>query len=287
MNENQQSSQQQQPDFDSIRQVNEGGLEYWSARDLASLLGYDTWQRFESAIKRAMIACEQVGQAVNDHISGAANMIVVGKGAKRQVKDYLLSRFGAYLTAQNGDPRKPEIAAAQAYFAVSTRENEVAYQMLEEQNERVSTRQLMDEGNRELEQVARQAGVLPRSFGLFHRAGYEGLYGGIGPEEIKLLKGVEPKEDLLDRMGSEELANNSFRAFQTSAKLRRDGVNSQAKAIETHREVGQEIRGLIEKIGGTLPEELPAEPSIKPVLKSRRRRKDLPAAPSTSDPEQG
>ena len=258
MSENQQSSQQQQPDFDSIRQLNEHGIEYWSARDLASLLGYDTWQRFESAIKRAMIACEQVGQAVNDHISGAANMVTVGSGARRQVKDYWLSRFGAYLTAQNGDPRKPEIAAAQAYFAVSTRENEVAYQMLEEQNQRVSARQAMGEGNRELEQAARQAGVLPRSFGLFHRAGYEGLYGGLGPEEIKKLKGIGPGEDLLDRMGIEELANNNFRAVQTTAKLLREGVTGQPEAIETHREVGEGIRGLIENFGGTMPEELPS-----------------------------
>ena len=273
------------PDFDSIRQLNEQGIEYWSARDLSKLLGYTQWRRFEDAIKRAIIACEQVGQNVGDHFAGAGKPIKGGKGAVQTVNDYYLSRFGAYLVAQNGDPRKAEIAAAQAYFAIATRENELAYQMLEEQKQRVEMRELMDEGNRDLEDAARGAGVLPRSFGLFHRAGYEGLYGGLGPEEIKKLKGIDPKENLLDRMGIEELASNSFRAAHTAGKLRREGIVGQGAAMETHREIGEGIRELIEKFGSPKPEDLPAEPSIKPVLKSRRRRKDLPAAPS--DPEQG
>ena len=281
------SDNNNKPDFDSIRQLNEQGIEYWSARDLSKLLGYDKWQRFEDVIKRAMIACEQVGQTIVNHFTGSGKMVDVGSGATRRLKDYYLSRFGAYLTAQNGDPRKPEIAAAMAYFATATRENELAYQMLEEQKQRVEMRELMDEGNRDLEDAARGVGVLPRSFGLFHRAGYEGLYGGLGPEEIKKLKGIDPKENLLDRMGIEELASNSFRAAHTAGKLRREGIVGQGAAMETHREIGEGIRELIEKFGSPKPEDLPAEPSIKPVLKGRRRRKDLPTASSTPDPEQG
>src|SRR5439155_15530776 len=118
-------------DFDSIKQISPYGAEYWSARDLAPLLGYDKWERFEGAIKRAITACEQVGQIVQNHFPGSGKMVRLGSGAEREVKDYSLSRFACYLVAQNGDPRKPEIAAAQAYFAISTSQHELA-QRLEE-----------------------------------------------------------------------------------------------------------------------------------------------------------
>ena len=270
------SEQTNKPDFDSLRQETPDGIEYWSARDLSKLLGYTKWQKFEGAISRAKIACEQIGQNVADHLTGAGKMVKVGSGVERQFKDYWLSRFGSYLVAQNGDPRKPEIAAAQAYFASTTREHEL-YQL---QAERVDMRQRLDVENKELEQAAFEAGVLPRSFGLFHRAGYEGLYGGLGPEEIKKLKGIEAKEDLLDRMGSSELAANLFKATQTRDKLQRDGIIGQTKAVETHREIGQEIRGVIERIGGTMPEALPAEPSIKPLLKGRRKKTAVELPPA-------
>ena len=195
-------------------------------------------------------------------------MLIVGNGAKQTLKDYWLSRFGAYLVAQNGDPRKPEIAAAQAYFASATREHEL-YQL---QEKRVDMRKQLDQGNEALELVARHAGVLPRSFGMFHRAGYEGLYAGLGPDEIKKLKGVDTKENLADRMGLTELAANNFRITQTTDKLARDGIVGQTAATEAHRQIGKEVRDTIERIGGTMPEDLPAEPSIKPLLKGRRKK---------------
>ena len=268
------SEQTDKPNFDSIRQETEQGIEYWSARDLSKLLGYTTWQRFESAIKRAKIACEQIGQNVEDHLSGAAKVLIVGNGAKQTVKDYWLSRFGSYLVAQNGDPRKPEIAAAQAYFASATREHEL-YQL---QEKRIELRQRLEAGNEALEQAARDAGVLPRSFGLFHRAGYEGLYGGLGPDELKKLKGIGEKENLLDRMGYPELAANDFRVAFTANKLQNEGIIGQSAAIDAHKEVGGIVRDAIERIGGTMPENLPAEPSIKPLLKGRRKKADLPPA---------
>ena len=126
-------------------------------------------------------------------------------------------------------------------------------------------------------------GVLSRSFGLFHRAGYEGLYGGLGPAEIKKLKGIQAKDDLLDRMGNVELAANNFRATQTADKLRREGVVGQTSAMEAHREVGGKIRELISEIGGTKPEELTAEPSIKSLLKGPRKKSGLPAGEITEE----
>ena len=131
-----------------------------------------------------MTACEQVGQVVDDHFTGASKMIEAGKGAQREIKDYLLSRFACYLIAQNGDPRKLKIAAAQSYFAVSTRQNEL-HLLYEEQQKRLELRERVSQNNLKLEEAAYQAGVLSRSFGEFHNAGYRGLYGGLSAQEIK------------------------------------------------------------------------------------------------------
>lgn len=260
------------PDFESIKQTSPYGAEYWSARDLAPLLGYaSSWQNFETAIKRAKTACQQTGNPTKHHFNDTIKMINLGKGAQRKVKDYSLSRLACYLIAQNGDPRKPEIAAAQTYFAVATRENELQ-QLREEQQQRVELRERITENNKDLAAAAHNAGVLSRFFGLFQSAGYEGLYNGLSPEELKTRKGVPAKEDILDRMGSSELAANDFRVTQTRDKLRKEGIIGQTNAINTHREVGRTVRKAIEEIGGTMPEELPAEPSIRPLLTERQRR---------------
>lgn len=273
------------PDFESIKQINPYEAEYWSARDLAPLLGYSNWQNFQVAIKRGQTACEQVGQTVGDHFTGASKMIRAGKGARREVKDYYLSRFACYLIAQNGDPRKPEIASAQAYFAVSTRQHEV-HQLYEEQQKRLQLRERVSENNRKLAEAAHRAGVLSRSFGEFQNAGYQGLYGGLDAEGIKTRKGLGKSEEVLDHMGRAELAANDFRITQTEEKLRRDRIVGQSKAIATHHEVGKRVREAIQEIGGTMPEDLPPEPSIKPLISERQRqRKKLPAKMSAAQPE--
>jgi len=273
----------QSPDFESIKQISPYGAEFWSARQLAPLLGYDKWERFEGAIKRAMIACEQVGQVVNNHFPIAEKMVRLGSGAERKIKDYFLSRFGCYLIAQNGDPRKPEIAAAQAYFAISTRQNELS-QLLAEQEKRLSLRERVSENNKKLAQAASVAGVLSPNFGLFQDAGYKGLYGGLGVADIKERKQIDQREDLLDRMGRAELAANDFRITQTEERLRRERAIGQTKAIQTHHEVGKTVRKAIEEIGGTMPEELAPEPSLKPLLDTKRRKqKKLPSPTSEDD----
>ena len=273
----------QSPDFESIKQISPYGAEYWSARDLAPLLGYTKWQNFEVAIERATIACKQVGQVVSDHFTEASKAIIGGKGAKQTVKDYLLSRFACYSIAQNGDPRKKEIAAAQAYFIISTRENELAH-LLAEQEKRLSLRERVSENNKKLAQAASVAGVLSPNFGLFQDAGYKGLYGGLGVADIKEHKQIDQREDLLDRMGRAELAANDFRITQTEEQLRRESAIGQAKAIQTHHEIGKTVRKAIEEIGGTMPEELEPEPSLKPLLDAKRRKqKKLPPPTSEDD----
>jgi DNA-damage-inducible protein D len=258
------------PNFEAIRQETEDGKEFWSARDLATLLGYDTWQRFEDAIKRAKVACRQVQQEESNHFSGAAKMVKPGSGVKRKIKDYVLSRFACYLIAQNGDPRKEEIAYAQAYFATTTREREV-FRLYQEQQERLLLREQFEENNQALKDAAGRAGVLPKQWGQFENAGYEGLYGGLNKEQIKEHKGIAPKEDLLDRMGRAELAANSFRVTQTELKLSDDRTIGLNSANQTHNTVAKEVRKAIERIGGVMPENLPAEPSLRPLLKQKRR----------------
>lgn len=273
----------QSPDFESIKQISPYQAEYWSARDLAPLLGYAKWERFEGAIKRAMMACQQIGQNVADHFPAAGKMVSVGSDAHRELKDYFLSRFACYLIAQNGDPRKKEIAEAQAYFAISTRKQELA-QLLEEQEERLKLRERVTENNKALAQAASQAGVLSQNFGVFQNAGYKGLYGELGVTDIKERKQINQREDLLDRMGRAELAANDFRITQTEERLRREGTIGQTNAMGVHHEVGKKVRKAIQDIGGTMPENLAPEPSIKPLLDTKnRKRKKLPSNSNQDD----
>jgi DNA-damage-inducible protein D len=252
--------------FESLKRLNEHGAEYWSARDLQSLLGYSQWRRFEDAVRRAMMSCEQSGNKPGYHFAGAGKMIETGKGAIREVEDYHLSRFAWYLIAQNGDPRKPAIAQAQKYFAVQTRRQELSDEHAADL-ERLELRKQTAEEFKALSGAARHAGVESRLFGMFHDAGYKGLYGGLGNEAIKTRKGIAAKEQLMDRMNATELAANQFRMTQTRDKLARDNVRSGRLAIHAHEVVGREVRQAIQRIGGTLPENIPPAEHIKTVEK--------------------
>ena len=252
--------------FEALKQINPHNAEFWSARDLQPLLGYSQWRRFDDAIKRAIVSCEQSGNKSGHHFAGAGKPIPGGKGAVQTVDDYHLSRFACYLIAQNGDPRKPAIASAQKYFAIQTRKQELSEQYAAD-IERIEMRKQTAEEFKQLSGAARHAGVENRMFGVFHDAGYKGLYNGLGTEAIKRHKAISENDKLMDRMNATELAANQFRMTQTRDKLARENIRNQRTAIAAHETVGREVRSAIERIGGQMPEAIPPAEHIKQVEK--------------------
>ena len=254
--------------FENIKNIDENGNEYWSARDLQDALQYKEFRNFETAIKKAITACENSDINVSDHFVDANKMINLAKGAIREVKYYFLSRYACYLTVQNADPRKKMVALAQSYFAIQTRKQELSeeFPKLSEDEKRLKLRGEMKTHNKMLAAAAKDAGVkTPIEYAIFQNHGYKGLYGGLDNKDIKAKKGLSEKKDLLDHMGSTELAANLFRATQTEEKLRRENIQGKHKANETHFEVGKKVRQTIEELGGTMPEELPLHEDVKKI----------------------
>lgn len=263
--------------FEAIRQQDEEGHEFWSARDLAPLLEYQDWRNFLQVVDKARLACEQSGQAVADHFGDTTKMVAIGSNAQRSVPDVHLSRYACYLIVQNGDPSKPVIANGQTYFAIQTRRqelaNDAAFGQLSEDEKRLAIRNELAQHNKYLAAAAAEAGVENNmDFAIFQDHGYRGLYGGLGAKAIHAHKGLKKSQKILDHMGSTELAANLFRATQTEEKLRRDGVRGKQQANQTHFEVGKKVRDTIRDLGGTMPEDLPTpESSIKQLEKAQQK----------------
>ena len=255
--------------FEDIKHIDEYGNEYWYACELKVALDYKKWQKFENVIENAKIACENSDNAVSDHFTQVGKMINTGKTAKRKVVDFKLSRYACYLIVQNANPNKEVVALGQTYFAVQTRKQELTekeYSKLTEDKKRFYQRNLTKKGNYSLNQVAKKCGV--KNFDKFHNAGYRGLYNGESADDIAKRKGLRYREDILDNMGSEELAANLFRISQTESKLKRDNVTGEKDANETHYNIGKNIREVIAKNGGTMPEDLPTpKKSLKELEK--------------------
>ena len=264
--------------FESLRHVDDDGNEYWLARELMTVLEYETWRSFRTVIGKAMTAAEQVNQPANDHFAEVGKMVRLGSGTQREVEDLKLSRYACYLIVQNGDPGKPVIAAGQTYFAIQTRRQELsddaAFQQLSEDQKRVLLRGEVREHNKQLVATAQQAGVeTQQDFAVFQDHGYRGLYGGLGARDIHRRKDLKKSQQILDHMGSTELAANLFRATQTEEKLRRDETKGKEAANKTHEDVGRRVRQTIEDIGGTMPENLPTpETSAKKLENEERKR---------------
>ncbi len=236
--------------FENIKHVDENGVEYWYARELMPILQYSNWQNFEKIIDKAKKSCQNSDISVFEHFTDVSKTIKMPKGAEKTILDYKLTRYACYLIAQNGDSRKKVIALAQTYFAVQTRKQEISekeYSMLTEDEKRFYQRDLTRKGNYSLNQTAKNAGV--KNFDKFHNSGYKGLYNGETADDIAKRKGLRYREDILDNMGSEELAANLFRITQTESRLKRDKVDTEKKACDTHNKIGKIVRNAIKQAG--------------------------------------
>jgi hypothetical protein len=266
--------------FESIKHFNEYGQEYWLARELQNILEYAEWRNFSKVIERATEACKGSEIAADLHFVEVNKMHIMPTGGERSMTDYQLSRYACYLIVMNGDPTKEVIALGQTYFAVKTRQQELIedYNQLSEDQKRLAIRNEMIEHNKLLAEAAQMAGVVePFDFAIFQNMGYQGLYGGLGRKEIHQRKGLKKNQDILDHMGSTELAANLFRATQTDEKIRREKITGKEKANKAHYDVGRTVRKTIKELGGTMPENLPTpEKSIKAIKRGDDKKKNLP-----------
>ncbi|HET6253906.1 MAG TPA: DNA damage-inducible protein D [Puia sp.] len=265
------------PVFEAIKQIDEFG-EYWSARELADALQYSSYDKFRNVGRKAFEACKNSGQNPKDHFSRLVKMVSIGSGAKKEVEDVRLSRYACYLIVQNADPSKEIIALGQTYFAVQTRIQEIQqmadYEKLNtEEEKRLFLREEMKKHNKHLSIAAKGAGVIdPLDYAIFKNFGYKGLYDGLDRRGIQRKKGLGEKDEILDHMGSSELASNLFVATQTEEKLKKENVKDKTTANRTHFNVGKKVRQTIKEIGGTMPEDLPAAENIKQVEAKTKKR---------------
>lgn len=257
--------------FESIKHIDENGIEFWYARELMVVLNYSKWENFKKVIDRSMISVENSGINILDHFADVRKMVSIGSGAEKVITDYKLTRYACYLIAQNGDNRKKVIALAQTYFAVQTRKQELSrqeYEQLSEDDKRLYTRNNVKDKNKYLFDTAKLAGV--KNYGKFNNYGYKGLYNGETAKDIAKRKGISSKNDILDYMSSTELAANLFRITQTDDVLKNKQISNEKDACITHHQVGKAVRDTIKKIGGTMPEELPTpEKSTKQIEKEK------------------
>ena len=257
--------------FESIKHIDESGNEYWLARELQIVLDYKKWQKFINVIESAKISCKQSNFIIDEHFTQVGKTSKMPNGGVKKLLDYKLSRYACYLIVQNSDSRKEVVALGQTYFAVQTRRQELTqkkYDNLTEEEKRFYQRNLTRKGNYSLNQVAKKCGV--RNFDKFHNAGYKGLYNGETADDIAKRKKLRYREDILDNMGSEELAANLFRITQTESRLKKDNISLEKYANKTHYNIGRNIREVIAKNGGTMPEDqVTPERSLKELEKDK------------------
>jgi len=262
--------------FETIKQIDENGMEFWLARDLQKVLEYSQWRNFYKVIERGMLACKNSGFSVSEHFTEVSKTLEMPNSASKSVIDYKLTRYACYLIMQNGDPRKEIIAFGQTYFAIQTHRQELAdaFNELDENNKRLVVRGNIKQWNQLLATAAHNAGVITnKEFAIFQNAGYTGLYGGLTVADIHKKKGLKKSEKILDFMESTELIANLFRISQTEEKLKLEQISEKTKANETHYQIAQKIRNAMIGMGTTLPEDLPTpEKSIQVIEREEIKR---------------
>lgn len=260
--------------FDELKKIDEFGVERWSARELMPQLGYTKWENFSKAIDKAMLSCDTARLDIKYHFSSFKKIIEMPSKPKKNtndlgfpevrktkgIVDYNLSRYACYLIVQNGDPRKEQIARGQTYFAIQTYRQELndKYNQLAEDKKRLLLRGDIKQMNQLLVEAAKEAGIITEEeYAIFQNRGYQGLYGGLSVSEIHDLKKLDERDKILDFMGSEEMIANLFRISQTQSKIKRENIKNKELASHAHFTVGKEVREVIMRLGGVVPENLP------------------------------
>lgn len=269
------------------------GDKCWHARDFQTLLGYKRWGSFQEVVERATTACQQAGHDPLDHFRRVTKMVYLGSGAERDIGDIEMDRYACYLTAQNASSRLKPVAFAQTYFAIQTRRQEIAdrdgvdFDTLSENQKRLYLRNQVVAENKRLMSAAKASGVRSGAdFGKFNNKGYQGLYGGRGKVEIQQYKGLPAKANILDHMGSTELAANLFRITQTEEKLRSREIKGKEAACDAHYEVGVKVRQTMRELSGIMPEDLPVAEDVKRIARQERKQQRMRAIPGQKRIEQ-
>lgn len=267
-----------QKEIEKIRRFGED-IEYWSARDLMPILGYKKWSTFLKAIERARESCKNSGQNVSDHFTGAGKMVVLGSGSQRKIEDFLLTRYACYLVAQNGDPRKPEIAFAQTYFAVQTRRQELNEQRIRE-DKRLEARHKLKETEGTIEQTVYERGIrLPVEFATFKNKHIEALYGGISVGDLKKRRNISKHRALADFDSHVELRAKDFALAMTDHNIKEKNLIGKPK-LENEVVANSKATRKTLLTRGIKPENLAPEEDIKKI---ENRRKKLKKLQSSSD----
>ena len=237
------------------------GVEFWYARELQNILGYVEWRKFQSVIEKAKEACKNSGYKIDDHFVDAAKKVTIGSEAEREIDDIMLTRYACYLIAQNGDPRKDEIAFAQSYFAVQTRKQELVEQRIALQ-ERFEARSKLIASETELSKLIYERGVDDSGFARIRSKGDEALFGGYDTKQMKYRLNIPQSKPLADFLPTVTIAAKNFATEITNFNVKRDDLQGEGKITGEHVKNNREMRRVLAK-NKINPENLPAEEDIK------------------------
>lgn len=266
--------------LEELRHESSAGREYWLAREIQEVLGYPIWAKFETVIDRARSAFLTNSVDPSHQIVPTDKLMGVGKGAQYKGSDYFLSRAACYLIAMNGDPSKPEVGGAQAYFAVKTRQAEIE-ETKGDDEKRLELRTKVTESFKRVSGVAQDAGVPEAMQGVFHDARYKGLYGMSG-KEVKAKKSLPEKANLFDFAAPLELSMHDFQMNLAADVIKREGIHGAQQAIQKNEQVATQVRKAVHASGATLPENLALGEPIKEVRKRISAAQKKLAAPKSS-----